>query len=148
MAQARHIGKIVVHRAPAPRATTIRGDATYLITGGLGEIGLALAAYLARAHKARLALLGRTPLPPRSAWPDIEATGTDSRARLIERIRAIEALGGEVMTIAADVADSAALAAALDRVESRFGRIDGVIHAAGVTTRSTLRPIAALGPAE
>jgi amino acid adenylation domain-containing protein len=133
---------------PSGQALPLRDGGVYMITGGLGEIGLALAAYLARAHKARLVLLGRTPLPPRSAWPDIEATGTGSRARLIERIRSIEALGEEVMTIAADVADTAALAAALDRVESRFGRIDGVIHAAGVTTRSTMRPIAALGPAE
>jgi amino acid adenylation domain-containing protein len=136
-------------RSPAETALPLRNGGVYLITGGLGEIGLALAEYLAREHKARLVLVGRTALPERSAWPQIEAAGqADPRARRVERIRAIEALGGEVLTVAADVADSAALGAALDLAEARFGRIDGVIHAAGVTTRSTLRPIAALGPAE
>jgi NAD(P)-dependent dehydrogenase (short-subunit alcohol dehydrogenase family) len=136
-------------RSPAETALPLRNGGVYLITGGLGEIGLALAEYLAREHKARLVLVGRTALPERSEWPQIEAAGqADPRARHIERIRAIEARGGEVLTFAADVADSAALGAALDLAEARFGRIDGVIHAAGVTTRSTLRPIAALGPAE
>ncbi len=136
-------------RSPARAALPLRDGGVYLITGGFGEIGLALAEHLAREHKARLVLVGRTALPDRSAWPQVEAEGaTDPRARRIARIRALEALGGEVMPIAADVADAAALAAALDRAEAHFGRIDGVVHAAGVTTRSTLRPIAELGPAE
>jgi acyl transferase domain-containing protein len=134
--------------SPVEGTLPLRDGGVYLITGGLGEIGMALAEYLAREHRARLVLLGRTALPARAAWAGIEATGTDPRAGRIEKIRAIEALGGEVMMIAADVADTAALTAALDRVESAWGRINGVIHAAGVTTRSTLRPIAALGHAE
>ncbi|MEP6918898.1 MAG: SDR family oxidoreductase, partial [Acidobacteriota bacterium] len=68
----------------------------------------------------------------------------DAAVRRIRRIRAIEALGAEVLVVAADAADPAAMAGVFDQAEARFGPIHGVIHAAGVTTRSTMRPIAAL----
>ena len=95
----------------------LRERGVYLITGGLGGLGLEVADWLARTVSARLVLVGRTPL----------AEG-DGR---LDRIRELEALGAEVMVAAADVTDEAALAAVRDRAFARFGAVHGVIHAAG-----------------
>jgi natural product biosynthesis luciferase-like monooxygenase protein len=87
----------------------------YLITGGFGGVGFAIAEHLARTCRARLILLSR------SGAPDGHAG-----------IRRLEALGAEVFAAAADVTDRAAMAQALNQAHEKFGRIDGVIHAAGI----------------
>gem|GEM_PF-5247720 len=116
------------------RACGLRDRGVCLITGGLGGIGLTIAGHLAEAAKARLALVSRTPLPDRSDWEDwVEShPSEDATSQKLLAIREVEARGGEVMVVAADVTDASSLAAAIDRVRSAFGRIDGVVHAAGV----------------
>jgi acyl transferase domain-containing protein len=108
-----------------------RENGAYLITGGLGGLGLALARRLA-TRPVRLALLGRTALPPRERWDDEELMADPATRRRVEAIRELEALGAEVLPLAADVAEPAQLAAALARARERFGTINGVVHAAGV----------------
>jgi phthiocerol/phenolphthiocerol synthesis type-I polyketide synthase E len=112
----------------------LRRHGVYLITGGLGGIGLVLAERLARTAEARLALLGRTPLPERAAWDGwlAEHGEADPLSRKIRSLQALEALGSEVLVLCADVADRAQMAAALERCRSRFGAVHGVVHAAGV----------------
>ncbi|HEY8981707.1 MAG TPA: SDR family NAD(P)-dependent oxidoreductase, partial [Streptomyces sp.] len=99
----------------------------YAITGGTGELGLALAARLASLG-TRLALVGRVPLPPEQEWDTV----TEGRAaRVVTEIRRLRALGAEVLPLTADVTDAAAIGAALTAVRERFGALDGVVHAAG-----------------
>ena len=120
-------------------ATCLRPGGAYLVTGGTGGIGLALAELLARQAGARLALLGRTGLPPRQEWDRLLAAGAGDRvARRIGRIRRIEAAGGEVMVLAAEVSDAGAMREALRQVRERFGPLHGVIHAAGVAAGGLL----------
>ncbi|WP_274622325.1 type I polyketide synthase [Myxococcus fulvus] len=99
---------------------------TWLITGGLGGMGLVFAEHLARTRQARLVLLGRS-VPRRDSG---ELHGED-RERL-EKLEALERLGAEVLPLAVDVGDEAQLASALARARECFGRIEGVLHAAGV----------------
>ncbi len=110
-----------------------RGGA-YLITGGLGGIGLKLAAWLAGTVSARLLLTARRPLPGRDEWDVLLARSAadDWRIAVIRSIREIEAAGGEVITWAADATDAHAMAEAIDMAVSRWGALDGVIHAAGI----------------
>ena len=118
--------------APTDEAPLRRGG-TYLITGGLGGVGAEIARHFAAVAGARLALLGRSDFPAAETWPgllDDPATAPELRRR-IERLRAIEQAGGEILTVQADVADPAALRRAVDRVRERFGPIHGVVHAAG-----------------
>ncbi|MCP3805305.1 SDR family NAD(P)-dependent oxidoreductase [Allokutzneria sp. A3M-2-11 16] len=91
----------------------LRDGGVYVITGGLGGIGLAMAQRLAETVSARLVLLGRTPAEPDSLQ-DLRAKAT------------------AVVTHAVDVADREALRGVIADAHERFGRIDGVIHAAGV----------------
>jgi thioester reductase-like protein len=92
-----------------------------------------MARYLARCCQARLVLLARSPLPPRGAWEGWLAAhaADDEVSQRIGRVQAIEALGAEVLVIAADVADAAAVAGAVAAAEERFGALHGVVHAAG-----------------
>ena len=116
--------------APLPPAgnglARLRPRGVYLVTGGFGGMGAAIARDLAETLQARLVLVGRTPLPP----PD--EAGDDPRYRLID---AIEAAGGAVLAAAADVADETAMAAVIAQARARFGAINGVIHTAGLADR-------------
>ncbi len=114
--------------ALARSAPPFREEGVYLITGGLGGIGLTLAEWLGRTLRARLVLIGRSALPPRSEWND--AAG--EMRRRIDSIRSIEAAGGRVLAVAADVTNLSEMRAAVTLVRETFGPIHGAIHAAGV----------------
>lgn len=125
----------------------LKAQGVYVITGALGGIGLTLARWLATRFKARLLLTARSGLPARDQW-DAWLASHSSKERTssaIAAVRAIEADGGEVLVVAADAADQAAMSTALGAARDRWGRIDGVIHAAGVAGSGTL---AALNTAE
>lgn len=102
-----------------------RERGVYLISGGFGRLGLALAEELARSCQARLVLIGRR-------------GGAGSE----ERIRKIETFGAEVLSVAGDVADPEAMRAAVNSAESRWGAVHGVIHAAGLTGSESVRAAA------
>ena len=97
---------------------TLREGGVYLITGGLGGIGLTLAESITKSVRARLVLLGRS-----AGHPSAE------QAR---KIRALEEAGAEVLVIAEDVCDPKAMRRAADQIHARFGPISGIIHSAGL----------------
>ena len=115
----------------------------YLITGGLGGVGLALAQHLARTHKAKLALLGRSGLPASDAWTQWleEHDDDDNVSRKIRKVRELETAGAEVLLLRADVSNEEQMFEAVARTVERFGRIDGVIYgaAAGASTDKEIR---------
>jgi acyl transferase domain-containing protein/thioesterase domain-containing protein len=119
---------------PAPASTALDERSVVLITGGLGGVGLALAEHLARECRARLVLVGRSALPARPRWDEIlrdPATPQLLAARL-RAVRRMEAAGAEVLVLAADVADAAAMRRVIAQTQERFGALHGVLHAAGV----------------
>lgn len=119
---------------PAEAAMPLKERGVYLITGGLGGLGLAVAAHFAERARARLVLVGRSSLPERHAWdawlaahPDDDATSVRLR-----KLCAIEAAGGSVLVAAGDTTDPTAMREVVRAARERFGHIDGVVHAAGV----------------
>jgi len=114
--------------------TRVRENGVYLITGGLGGIGLALAEYLSQTVRAKLVLTSRTILPPRDEWNEWLKThdDQDSISRKIRKVQSIEELGAEVLVLSADVSDMIQMKAAIAQAYDRFGQIHGVVHAAGV----------------
>ena len=108
-----------------------RADGTYVITGGLGGIGGALARWMVERGASFLLLVGRTKLPPRDSWPDF-AADTAMGAKLAI-IADIEKRGAAVHVVQADVADEASLRDALSELSNRgWPQVCGVFHAAGV----------------
>ncbi|CAM4513068.1 MULTISPECIES: type I polyketide synthase [Myxococcus] len=116
----------------AAPARPLRERGVYLITGGLGRVGLLLASHLARTKQARLALVGRTPLPPRRLWDDwVSTQGEDDDASLlIRRVRELESHGAEVLVLSADVSKPHWMQEVLAEVDQLFGALHGVLHCA------------------
>jgi len=112
----------------------LRERGVYLITGGMGGLGLVFAEHLAREARARLALVGRSPLPERPEW-DAWLAGhpaSDPVSEKIAKLRELEAMGAEVLVLHANVADLGQMRDALGTVRARFGALHGVIHSAGI----------------
>jgi amino acid adenylation domain-containing protein len=117
--------------SPHPR---LRQQGVYLVTGGLGGIGLEIARHLAKQVQAKLILVSRTPMPLQNWNPE-----TDAIREKIRKINEIERLGAEVMTAAADVAHREQMETVIREAEKRFGPINGVIHAAGQPDGGVIR---------
>ena len=112
----------------------LKRGGVYLITGGLGGLGLAVAEELAREFKARLVLVGRSAVVPEAKWEAFLADATASaedKAR-IRKLVEIRAAAGGLLVEQADVANLHQMRAAIERARKQFGKIDGVFHAAGV----------------
>ncbi len=121
MQGARHIGKIVFTNSPLARGR-LREDRSYLVTGGLGGIGIAVAGWLADRGAGAIVLNGRRP-------PDPEVA---------EAIEALRQQGAAVQVELADVTDAAALDAMLARMDAELPPLAGVIHSVGVLADATI----------
>jgi acyl transferase domain-containing protein/acyl carrier protein len=127
----------VYEPAPLPEATTetslLKEEGVYLITGGLGKIGLRFAAELVRNWRAKLVLTSRSVFLARDEWQswlDAHAWDDDLSVR-IRSFKEVEELGAEILLVKADVTSDEQMRAAIEQTHERFGRLDGVIHAAG-----------------
>ncbi len=121
MQGARHVGKIVLANSPLARGT-LREDRTYLVTGGLGGLGVVVAGWLADRGAGAIVLNGRRP-------PDPEVS---------EAIEALRGRGATVEVELADVTDDAALDAMLARMDADLPPLAGVIHSVGVLSDATI----------
>jgi acyl transferase domain-containing protein len=109
----------------------LREGGVYLITGGLGGIGLGLAELMARKLRAKLVLTGRSVVPDRSDWPRHLAEGGEWSDR-IRRLEALEEAGAEVLALSADVTDEARMRSVIALSLEHFGALHGVLHTAGL----------------
>ena len=118
----------------AETKTRLRERGVYLITGGLGGMGLVLAEHLAQSVQARLVLVGRSAFPESGKWKEwLEVHGDqDETSRKIRKVQELEGLGAEILVMKADVANREQMQNVLARANQRFGEINGVIHSAGV----------------
>jgi acyl transferase domain-containing protein/acyl carrier protein len=103
----------------------------YLITGGLGGMGLQIAQWMASQGARKIILIGRTALPPRSSWQALEP-GSLAFAR-VAAIREVEAFGAVVRTVAMDVASVREIQRLLKSLEEEeWLPVLGVVHTAAV----------------
>lgn len=109
----------------------LRRGGRYLVTGGLGGIGLTIAEDLAGRTGGELVLTSRTGLSPRAEWDSRMAEGTGSRTgRAIAAVRRMEQAGATVHVAAVDVTDVDALRRLRDGGPA--AGLNGIVHAAGV----------------
>ena len=121
MRSARHLGKIVVTTQPLVTGR-LREDRTYLVTGGLGGIGLAVAEWLTNLGAGTIVLNGRRP-------PDNDAQ---------EAIHALEEQGATIRVELADVSNAAAVDEMLARIDEELPPLAGVVHSVGVLADGAL----------
>lgn len=116
------------------RPRQLREGGVYLITGGLGSIGFVLAKYLSETVTAKLILIGRSTLPPREAWEQWLITHDEQNniSRKIRKVQTLENLGSEIIVAKANVTDQDQMQDIVNKARLKFGKIHGVIHAAGV----------------
>jgi NADPH:quinone reductase-like Zn-dependent oxidoreductase/acyl carrier protein len=123
MAQGKHIGKIVLSlKEPdvpvlplREQSFALNSDSTYLITGGYGGLGLAVAQWMVEGGARHLVLLGRKGPSDRSA----------------QVIKMMKGLGIEIFEAKADVGDLAQLESVLSEIEKSMPPLKGIVHAAG-----------------
>jgi Dehydrogenases with different specificities (related to short-chain alcohol dehydrogenases) len=128
MQQAKHIGKIVVTQTQLADGETqkplsFRSEASYLITGGMGGLGLLVANWMVSKGAKHLVLLGR-----RS--PDDAA---------IKKITELEMAGASVVVEKADVSDGESMRGVWQRIEESNRPLGGVIHSAGMLSDGVLQ---------
>ncbi|MEO8216232.1 MAG: SDR family NAD(P)-dependent oxidoreductase [Acidobacteriota bacterium] len=119
------------------RQPVIKDGNVYVITGGFGGIGLTVANHLAACGQVKLALLGRR-LPEEGEPAGFFLSGGKRSALELRALEQLRASTAELMLLQADVSDRDSLSAALEAVQGRWGRIDGVFHAAGVLSEALL----------
>ena len=112
----------------------IRTNGCYLITGGFGGIGTTLATALAQKAQANIVMLSRKALPDRDTWANYLANSAqhDPVSRRIAAVQEIEAAGGDVLVLEADVSNVEEMRNAVRLARDTYGDVNGVIHAAGV----------------
>ncbi|WAN69941.1 SDR family NAD(P)-dependent oxidoreductase [Moorena producens JHB] len=127
MQQAKHIGKIVVTQTQLADATqkplSFRNDASYLITGGLGGLGLLVASWMVSKGAKHLVLLTRRA-------PDDQAS---------QKISELEMAGAEVVVEKGDVSDFELMIEVWKRIEESNRPLAGVIHSAGMLSDGVLQ---------
>lgn len=109
-------------------------NGVYLITGGLGGLGLYFAQKMAELMPIKLILTYRSPLPARETWENWLA-GHDEHDANSEKIRGLmnlEAIGATVMLAQVDSSDTIAMTKVVNEATGKYGRIKGVIHSAGI----------------
>ncbi len=122
MARARHIGKIVLSNRLAQKearehqGTTFRSDKSYLITGGLGGLGLTIAAWLVEQGARNLILMGRS-----QPYDSAQTTVNEMRKA-----------GARVVLVQADVASKEDVTDCLNFLAKNMPPLCGIIHAAGI----------------
>jgi polyketide synthase PksJ len=94
----------------------IKEKGVYVLTGGLGGLGMIFASYLAKNYRASLLLIGKTP------YADID----------IKKLEQLEQYGADVQYVSADLGDFSQVKNALYKAKETFGTIDGIIHLAGL----------------
>ncbi len=118
-----YVARLCRRAEPQAGALELRREATYLVTGGLGAVGLEIAEYLARHDAGHLVLTGRRP-------------PNELARRRIEALR--EEYGCEVVVLAADVADADDVARVLTTIKAELTPLAGIVHAAGELGTSSL----------
>lgn len=113
--------------------TEISNGKTYVITGGTGGLGMEAAAYLSLKGKVNIALINRSKFPERDDWEDILADHKEEKlCNKIKLLKEIERRSTNVSCYRADVSNRQEMQGVLSDIRTKYGRIHGVIHCAGV----------------
>lgn len=110
-------------------------EGTYMITGGLGYLGLQLTRMLVEHGAQKIVLTSRSGLPLRESWGDLPPH--DNRRNIIDSLEELEARGASIMVLKMDVSDKADIKDTIEKVQ-QVGTLRGIFHLAGVSEYHTI----------
>ncbi|MBF8116593.1 SDR family NAD(P)-dependent oxidoreductase [Bacillus cereus] len=131
----RYIEEISTHQLEnySNQEVIIKERGVYIITGGTGGIGLEIGKYLSTQNNITLILMNRSSFPVREEWHDILTSSKDIKLiNKIKKIQEIESLGSSVNLVQCDVSRKEELEINLQGIHEKYGKINGIIHSAGV----------------
>ncbi|WP_225409379.1 type I polyketide synthase [Stigmatella hybrida] len=128
----RHVARLVRGDVSAESPATWREDGAYLITGGLGALGLQVSRWLVSKGARHLILASRSGLPDASQWSSLPE-GSPLRAQA-EAVQALQAMGASVQIVRCDVGEQAQVASLIEGIRKGAVPLVGIFHAAGVST--------------
>ena len=113
-----------------PSRDALANVSRFVITGGLGRMGLSLARYLGERPGVRLLLTHRRRLPPTASWPDLadREAPVGSLGQVLWDLQELRARGSEGETAEGDACDEPAMASLFGELQRRWGGIDGIFH--------------------
>ncbi|MCX7923433.1 MAG: SDR family NAD(P)-dependent oxidoreductase [Clostridia bacterium] len=115
------------------RKLEVKAEGAYIITGGTGGIGIEISRYLAARGKANICLINRSPMPEREQWEEILERGSNKKlCDRINAIKSIEELGSKVVCYSSDISREGDVKQVLKDIRTRFGKINGIFHCAGI----------------
>lgn len=133
---------------PAAPTVDIKPGGIYLITGGLGDIGLTVASLLSQTADVKLILNGRSGFLEREGWDEwLAAHPQDDRiSQKIHQLQELEQNGAELLILAADVGNHAEMSQLIKTATAQLGPLNGVFHTAGLLGEKAFKGIDELNP--
>ncbi|CAM2009452.1 SDR family NAD(P)-dependent oxidoreductase [Acanthopleuribacter pedis] len=116
---------------PTAEAVRYNGDKTYVIAGGTGNLGFAMADHLVTKGVRKLVLMGLRPLPPRDFWQNLAERGEEPTRGKIIKLMAFEKQGVQIKLYHGPLHERDRLALFFDQVEAEMGAVDGFFFNTG-----------------
>ncbi|AOY80184.1 type I polyketide synthase [Moorena producens JHB] len=127
----RYVARLINKKFKESQSFQFRPDATYLITGGTGFLGLKLAQWMVEQGACQLVLIGRKGLPQREDWPNLDRESNEWKQ--VQAIQLMEEKGARVTVYASDVTDQAQMSSIIKGIDTAQKPLRGIIHAAGLS---------------
>lgn len=135
----RFIAKVTPHKEKSLEKLRVRNNGVYIITGGLGGLGLKSSQWLLDKGATNIILLGRSGLPPKKEWLELPQSHKDFNK--VQAVIAMEKQGASISIVRMDIRDTAALSSLFEKLKDERKPVRGVIHAAGVNWFAKIRDI-------
>lgn len=111
----------------------LQEEGVYIITGGMGGIGLEIAKHLSSRSRINLALVNRSKMPDEAEWEDILRNSKDKKlCNRIKAVKEVKSSGSKVSCYSLDISKEEEVRQLIARLKADFGIINGVIHGAGI----------------
>ena len=128
----RPLSRKLLHPARTSKSLLPKAQGAYIITGGIGSLGLDTADFLVGKGGRRILLVSRRTLPPRSSWARLISEKAE-QSNVLQRIQRMETAGATVSTLALDISLPNAAETLLQELDTmQLPQVLGVVHCAGV----------------
>ncbi len=118
----------------------LKSDGVYVVTGGMGGIGLEIIKTICEIKNVNLAILGRTKLPEKKDYRKILKQSKDLKLKnIVQALNELDDIDAMFKYYPIDICDENRMQKLFNDLRDKYGRINGIIHCAGVTDGNILK---------